>query len=239
MGYPVFTGSLDLLPTLKKALVNTINQYSYCIAEQDADFKKSLLASDVLLPDGVGIVAASQLMEGKKISKIAGADLHLYLLKQLDISGGKCFYLGSSETTLNKIKERLAVDFPAVKVATFSPPYKAVFSDEDNAQMISAVNSFEPDVLFIGMTAPKQEKWAYAHREHLDAKLICSIGAVFDFYAGMVERPNERWINLGLEWLGRLVKEPKRMWKRYLYYGPVFAYMLLKAKAEQTFTRTR
>ena len=88
--------------------------------------------------------------------------------------------------------------------------------------MINAVNAFRPDVLFIGMTAPKQEKWAFANKEMLDAPIICSIGAVFDFYAGTVKRPGKAWIYCGMEWLVRLVKEPKRMWIRYGYYGPVF-----------------
>jgi N-acetylglucosaminyldiphosphoundecaprenol N-acetyl-beta-D-mannosaminyltransferase len=74
------------------------------------------------------------------------------------------------------------------------------------------------------MTAPKQEKWVFEHKKKLNAKVICSIGAVFDFYAGTVKRPNKIWRNLGLEWLGRLLREPKRMWKRYLYYGPIFLY---------------
>lgn len=233
MGYPIFTGNLDLFSSQGKVLVNTINQYSYCIAEKDVNFKRSLLESDILLPDGIGIVAASKLLKGRKIIKIAGADLHQYLLKQLDKNGGKCFYLGSSEKTLNKIRERLSIDYPAVTVETYSPPFKSEFSDEENDQMVSAVNAFKPDVVFVGMTAPKQEKWAHAHKDLLDTKVICSIGAVFDFYAGTVERPNELWRNLGVEWLGRLIKEPKRMWKRYLYYGPVFGSYILKEKLKQ------
>ncbi len=218
-----------------KLLINTINQYSYIVAEKDQEFKKALCNSDILLPDGVGIVAASKLLTGKTIKKIAGADIHQYLLEELNKSGGSCMYLGSSEKTLTKIKERLSAEYPAVRLAFYSPPYKPAFSEADNALMVETVNSFKPDVLFVGMTAPKQEKWAYAHKDNLDANVICSIGAVFDFYAGTVSRPHQLWINLGLEWLGRLVKEPKRMWKRYLYYGPVFGFILAKEKIKQAF----
>lgn len=80
------------------------------------------------------------------------------------------------------------------------------------------------------MTAPKQEKWSHAHKDRLHANVICSIGAVFDFYAGTVDRPGKIWIDLGLEWLGRLFKEPKRMWRRYIYYGFVFLYYLIREK---------
>ncbi|MHA6249632.1 WecB/TagA/CpsF family glycosyltransferase [Pontibacter sp. CAU 1760] len=230
MGYSLFTGNLSLLPALDKVVINTINQYSYCIAEKDVDFKNSLIESDVLLPDGIGIVAASKFLNQQHIAKIAGADLHDYLLRKLEISGGKCFYLGSSDETLRKIKVRLKNDFPSIQVASFSPPYKPQFSQEDNALMLAEVNAFKPDVLFIGMTAPKQEKWAHAHKALLDANIICSIGAVFDFYAGTVKRPGKFWINSNLEWLGRLFNEPRRMWKRYIYYGFVFGYYLLKEK---------
>lgn len=222
LGYPIYSGNISDCITNEKKLISTINQYSYCIAEKDENFKKALQQSDVLLPDGMGIVAAVRGLTGHKIKKIAGADIHHYLLNDLNKKGGSCFYLGSSENTLSKIKARMAKDFPGIKVQTFSPPYASEFSDTDNNQMIAAVNAFQPDVVFVGMTAPKQEKWAFEHKEQLDTKVICSIGAVFDFYAGTVERPHQFWINLRLEWFIRLLKEPKRMWKRYLYYGPVF-----------------
>lgn len=232
-GYHIFTKRLDELPTDKQIVINTINQFSFCIAEQDSDFKEALLESDVLLPDGVAVVAAMRVLNGQKIKKIAGADLHRHLLEELNSKRGSCFYLGSSESTLSKIRERISTEYPSIKIGSFSPPYRSSFSDAENTQMIEAVNAFAPDVLFIGMTAPKQEKWAHANRKSLNTKILCSIGAVFDFYAGTVERPGILWINFGLEWLGRLIKEPKRMWKRYLYYGPVFIWQIAKLKVNR------
>lgn len=234
MNYDVFSGNLSLLPIFHRTIViNTINQYSYCMAEQNEDFKKALQESDILLPDGLGIVAAEKILNGRKINKITGTDLHQYLLEQLNAEGGSCFYMGASESTLVKIKNRLSVEYPNIKVGTYSPPFKLEFDEVDNQHMLAAVNAFKPDVLFIGMTAPKQEKWAYIHKNDLDAKFICSIGAVFDFYAGTIDRPHRLFVQLGLEWMGRLLKEPKRMWKRYLYYGPVFIYMIIKEKIMQ------
>ena len=231
-GYNLFTKSLDDLPQSPKTVINTINQYSFCLAEKEPDFKEALLESGVLLPDGIGIVAAVRLQSGQKIKKISGSALHFHLLNKLNKEYGSCFYLGSSERTLKKIKERIAKEYPNIRVGFYSPPFKPVFSDSDNAKMIAAVNQFKPDVLFVGMTAPKQEKWAIAHKQQLNAKLIGSIGAVFDFYAGTMSRPSNFWINLGFEWFGRLINEPKRMWKRYLYYGPVFLYILFKHKVK-------
>lgn len=229
-GYSLFTKPLGDLPGLPKIVINTINQYSFCLAEKEPEFKKALLSSDVLLPDGVGIVAAVRLQTGEKIKKISGSSLHYYLLDKMNKEYGSCFYLGASEKTLKKIKAKLAIEHPNIRVGYYSPPFKAEFSDSDNARMIAEVNSFKPDALFVGMTAPKQEKWAVAHKEELDARYIGSIGAVFDFYAETMSRPSSFWVDMGFEWLGRLVNEPKRMWKRYLYYGPVFAYSLFKHK---------
>ena len=228
--YSIFNGNLNQVGVSQKTLINTINQYSFCIAEEDIAFKNSLQYADVLLPDGMAIVAAVRFLTGKKIKKIAGADIHHHLLQELNQKSGRCFYLGSSESTLLKIKQRVAIEFPNITVGTFSPPFKTEFSKTDNEKMIETVNDFETDILFVGMTAPKQEKWAFVHKEQLDTKIICTIGAVFDFYAGTVERPSPFWINMKLEWFIRLVKEPKRMWKRYLYYGPVFIKYILAEK---------
>lgn len=230
LGYPIFANPLRLLPVGRQLSVNTLNQYSYCVAEEDPLFKSALLQSDVLLADGVGIVLAAQVLQGERIKKIAGADLHQFLLEKLNAEEGSCFYMGASESTLQKIRERLASEYPNIRVGTYSPPFKVKFSEAENAAIVKAVNDFQPDVLFVGMTAPKQEKWSDTHKNFLDTGMICSIGAVFDFYAGTVERPGKVWINLGLEWMGRLIKEPRRMWKRYIYYGAIFLFYLSKEK---------
>ena len=211
-------------------LINTINQYSFCIAQEDPSFKKALQGAEVLLPDGMAIVAAVRLLTNAKITKIAGAQLHDFLLHKLNDTGGSCFYLGASEATLAKITAKVHQEFPKVQVYHYSPPFKAVFTESDNQNMLEAVNTVSPEVLFVGMTAPKQEKWAFEHKDRLQARTICSIGAVFDFYAGTVKRPSPFWIALRLEWLIRLIKEPRRMWKRYLYYGPVFIGYILREK---------
>jgi N-acetylglucosaminyldiphosphoundecaprenol N-acetyl-beta-D-mannosaminyltransferase len=215
----LLTVNLDYLPE-RKLLINTINAHSYNVAKRDSQFLDALINSDVILPDGIGVVLGYRLIN-KKIKKIAGADLFYYEMKRLQKSKGSCFFMGSSEATLLKIRDRISKEFPAVQFQTYSPPYKAIFSKTENEAMIQAVNNFQPDVLFIGMTAPKQEKWAYEHFNALEAKHVCCIGAVFDFYAGTVNRPPQWMINIGLEWFGRFINEPKRMWHRYLVSSPV------------------
>ena len=236
--FAVYRNDLDKIDWSTKNLINTINQYSFCIAQKDVAFKKALQGSDILLPDGMSIVAAARLLTKTKITKIAGAQLHDFLLHKLDESGGSCFYLGASEATLAKITAKVNLQFPKVKVHSYSPPYKVVFAEVDNQNMLAAVNAVSPEVLFIGMTAPKQEKWAFEHKDFLQAQTICSIGAVFDFYAGTVKRPSAFWISLRLEWLIRLIKEPRRMWKRYLFYGPVFIAYILRKKVSMLFQKS-
>ena len=237
-GYKIFSGSLNQISLSEKTIINTINQNAYCVAEiEDNLFKESLQNSDILLPDGIGVVIAVRFLFRTKIRKIAGYNLHNYLLKQLNQKNGSCFYLGSSESNLKKITNRLQHEFPNIRVGSFSPPFKAVFSEEDNRQMLTIINAFKPDVLFIGMTAPKQENWVHIHKQQIDANLICSIGAAFDFFAGTIKRPSKRWRKLGLEWFARLIKEPKRMRRRYLYYGPIFVFILMKLKLKMLFNK--
>lgn len=112
---------------------------------------------------------------------------------------------------------------PNLLVVTYSPPYKQEFSDEDNKAIIDAINNADPDLLWIGMTAPKQEKWTYSHWKELNIHChVGTIGAVFDFFAGTVERAPKWWQDHGLEWLYRLLKEPKRMWRRYIIGNTLF-----------------
>lgn len=228
--------TLDLPSKLPNKLIvaNTLNPHSYCVAQEDHDFSEALRSSDYLIPDGVGVVWASHFLNNQKIQKISGFDLHLHFLNLLKSKGeGKVFYLGASENTLALIRKRLKKEFPMLEVEAYSPPYKNEFSCEENQEMVDRVNQFEPDVLFVGMTAPKQEKWVYQYKTQLKTKVVCSIGAVFDFYAGTVRRPSKFWIDLGLEWFPRFIKEPGRLWRRNLISTPQFIFEVLRAKLGQ------
>ena len=229
LGYKIFNSNLKSIDFSKNKIINTINPHSYCVAKQDLQFKQALSSSDILLPDGVGIVFANRFLNGKQIKKIAGYDLFLFLMNKLNNESGSVFFLGASEETLEKIKRKCALEYPNVSFGNYSPPYKPVFTTEDSNKMCSQVNAFQPDVLFVGMTAPKQEKWVYKYKDDLNAKNICSIGAVFDFYAGNVNRAPKFIIRLGLEWLHRSMKS-KRLFKRNFISNPKFVLHILKIK---------
>lgn len=212
-----------------KLLINTINAHSYNTAQKDAMFAEALMNGDVLIPDGASIVKACRWIKAKSQPKerIAGWDLFVHEMERVNNENEgakkKVMFLGSSNNVLALIKARAEKDYPNIEVITFSPPYKPVFSDEDNRMMIVSINNTKPDLLWIGMTAPKQEKWTYEHWNELNINCHAgTIGAVFDFYAGTIQRAPMWWQEHSLEWLYRLLKEPKRMWRRYLIGNILF-----------------
>ena len=219
--------SMDGLKALPegKLLINTINAHSYNTALKDPAFAEALVNGGALIPDGVSIVKACHWIKAKSRPKerIAGWDLFAFEMERLNRKGGKCFFMGSSGKVLQLIREKAAKKYPAIRVETYSPPYKPVFSPEDDKAIIEAVNAADPDLLWIGMTAPKQEKWAYAHWDELDIHChVGTIGAVFDFFAGTVKRAPLWWQRHSLEWLYRLIMEPRRMWRRYIIGNALF-----------------
>jgi len=215
------------------------NPHSLVIASKDAAFKSSLQNADILLPDGAGIVLAARILCRPIKERVAGSDFFLGLSEVAEKEGQlKYFFLGSTQAVLERIQKRLAVDYPSIRLCgVYSPPYKEEFDDEDNKVMIDLINEARPDVLWVGMTAPKQEKWIFQNRNRLNVPFTAAIGAVFDFYAGSIERPSERWQRLGLEWLGRFLKEPRRLWQRNLISMPIFLYWVMRAKLHNMVAR--
>lgn len=233
--------SIDALSKITegKVLINTINAHSFNTAQKDDIFAEALKNGDYLIPDGASIIKACKYIKAKSQPKerIAGWDLFAFEMQRLDARSkrndvsGKVMFMGSSEKVLSLIREKAAVEYPSLEVVTYSPPYKPEFSEEDNAAIIKAINDADPDLLWIGMTAPKQEKWTYQHWKELNIHChVGTIGAVFDFYAGTAQRAPMWWQEHSLEWLYRLVREPRRMWRRYVIGNPLFLWNIQKEK---------
>jgi len=222
-----------------KLLINTINAYSYCVARNDELFALSLKNGDALVADGKSIVWACKFLnsESQPQRRIAGWDLfvtEMNSLAQKARESGvrkRVMFMGSSGEVLSKIKERAAGEYPELETAIFSPPYKPAFDADDNKTMVDAINEANPDLLWIGMTAPKQEKWTYEHWSELNINChVGTIGAVFDFYAGTSSRAPRGMQDCGLEWFHRLLSDPRRLWKRYLVGNLKFIYLIIKEK---------
>lgn len=223
--------SLSNLSTNKNSVqINTINAHSYNVAKHDKVFSDVLMQSDYLLPDGQSIVWAKYILSNEKLHRITGFDLFEWEMNRINEINGRCFFLGSTNEILQSIKDKALIEYPNIEIDFYSPPYKEYFSEKENHIMIERINLFNPNVLFVGMTAPKQEKWVAENINSLYVNHICSIGAVFNFYAGNIKRA-PRWMqNIGFEWLYRLTQEPKRMWKRYIIGNIKFTLTILKEK---------
>ena len=221
---------LNALPD-RKLIINTINAHSYNIAQKDPLFAETLTQSDVLIPDGASIVMAIKWLKKIRIERITGWDLFTFEMEKLNQKGGVCFFLGSSVKVLELIIKKTSKDYSNIRMIGFSPRYRSDFTEYENQSMLDEIHAAKPDLLLIGMTAPKQEKWAYLHRDQLKVNChICSIGAVFDFYAGTMNRAPLWLQEHGLEWLYRLMMEPRRMWKRYVIGNLLFLYYIFKEK---------
>ncbi len=209
-----------------------LNPHSYVMALRLPAFASALMGANWLIPDGAGIVLASKVLGGRIHGRITGPDLFEALHDELQSrDGATVFFLGSTEDNLTKIREKMQHDWPGIEVVgTYSPPFKATFSVEDTNEMISAVNVAKPDLLWVGMTAPKQEQWIADAIDRLDVKFAGSIGAVFDFYVGRIRRSHPLFRTMGLEWLPRLFQEPRRLWRRMLISAPIFLWHVFKAR---------
>jgi len=205
------------------------NPHSLVLSRTDTQFRSALEAADVVVADGVGCVWGAKLAGVPVGPRITGSDFFVSVMRTLNESGGRAFFFGSSDAVLDKLTARVHANFPRVATQSLSPPFRP-WSDEENERMLAKIRSFEPDVLWVGMTAPKQEKWVADNASRLSTPLIGSIGAVFDYYAGVTRRA-PKWIcDLGFEWLYRLPREPKRLWKRTFVSAPLFFWHVLRER---------
>jgi N-acetylglucosaminyldiphosphoundecaprenol N-acetyl-beta-D-mannosaminyltransferase len=210
-----------------------LNPHSYAVAQSNVPFGRALHKADWLIPDGVGVVLASRLRRGAIRERVTGSDIFLGLQEHLNSRGGaRVFFLGSTEDTLRRIRDKMASDFPRIRVVgTYSPAFKSHYSECEMDEMVQAINSAKPDVLWVGMTAPKQEMWIHQAQARLDVKFAAAIGAVFDFYIGQIKRSHPMFQRLGLEWLPRLLQEPRRLWRRMFVSAPIFVWGVLRSRA--------
>lgn len=232
LGYSIFSDSLEKINIFSndKLVINTINPHSYAVSKNDVLFRNAIRESNIILPDGIGIVYAISIINNIKIVRITGYDLLIHFLSLMNNVNGRCFFLGTNNEILLGIKRRLNIDFPKIKFGSYAPPYTETFRKIENKKIIDKVNTFKPDILFISLSAPKQEKWIHNCKKLINTKVICGIGAAFNFYAEPASRPSQFWINRDLEWLIRFLRSPIKHWKRNILSLPIFIIDVIKAK---------
>ena len=220
LGYKISTETFEEIYISNKKTISTINSYSYSVAKKDLVFSEALKASDILLPDGVGIVWASKFLHNKKIQRRTGPECMDYMLKMANFNNEKVFFLGSTDHVLDKIKKKVRRDFPNISVGTLSPPFAEQLSNDENKIIIEKINRFNPHHLFVGMTAPKQEKWVFSLENKLKGNKIYSVGAAFDWFAETKKKPSKFAEKYNLVTFERALTEP-RIWLRILQLYPL------------------
>ena len=226
----------DTLKTIEKFITNgresqvcVTNAYSLVLMQKDKEFKDITNSASLVVTDGKPLIWISKLYGEPIPERVAGPDLVYEFSKISAKKGYKLFFLGSDSTTLKKMIENLKKIFPFLQiVGAYAPPFKKQFPERENEKMLALINKVKSDILFVGLGAPKQERWIWEYKDKLRVPVSIGVGAAFDFVAGTVKRAPEWMQECGLEWLFRLCQEPGRLWKRYLIGNPIFLWLVLK-----------
>jgi len=184
-------------------------------ASQDIELQEILLQSDCVVCDGMPLVWASRWVGSPVPERVAGSDMVWKLFERGTTEGWKFYFLGSEESTLQSLQEKLATDYPGIEiVGSFAPPFGSIH-DLDNEAIVAHLKQTTPDILLVAMGCPKQEKWISMHYREAGIPMSVGIGASLDFVVGNFRRAPVWMQKTGLEWLYRLLQEPKRMFRRY------------------------
>ena len=208
------------------AYIVQANAYTLVNAQEDPLYQKALRDADLSVPDGMPLVWFLK-HKGYAISeRVYGPDLMIKICAAAERIGWRCFLYGGREETLRLLERQLLTRFPSLHiVGTYSPPFRPLTSKEDE-EICQFINSKTADILFIGLGSPKQDLWMYEHRNKLNVSVMHGVGAAFDFLSGQVPQAPRWMMHMGLEWLFRLLVEPKRLWKRYTITNIKFVFYL-------------
>jgi N-acetylglucosaminyldiphosphoundecaprenol N-acetyl-beta-D-mannosaminyltransferase len=191
-------------------------------AQDDAAFKYILNNAFLCTPDGMPMVWAGKLNGHREMSRVYGPDLMLDVCAWSETSGCRHFFYGGADGVAELLAEKLKGKFPKLEVVgTFTPPFRALDADEEK-KLREQIGTLKPDILWVGLSTPKQEKFMAEFLPKLDVTLMIGVGAAFDFHSGRVKQA-PRWMQRsGLEWFYRLCSEPRRLARRYFRNNPLF-----------------
>lgn len=207
----------DLIIKRKPSYVVTPNVDHIVKLEKDSEFQAVYRDADLILTDGMPLIWISKLKNTPIKEKVSGSDLFPEVCKLAAKKGYSIFLLGAAEGVANKAAKNLAGKFEGLKIAgTYSPSYGFEKNEDEIRNIIEMINDVKPDILAVGLGAPKQEKFIHKYRDELNVPVSLAIGASIDFEAGNIDRAPKWMQKCGLEWFYRLYKEPRRMFKRYL-----------------------
>ena len=196
-------------------------------AQHDAQFKAVLNSAGLVVADGMPLVWIGRWLGFDLRRRVYGPELMASFCEQTAAKGYRHFFYGGAPGVAEELASRMGARFPGVIAAgTYSPPFRVLTQEEDR-EVVAAIESARADVVWVGLSTPKQERWMREHQDRLNVPVLVGVGAAFDFHTGRVAQA-PRWMREnGLEWLFRLASEPRRLWRRYLINGSEFAWLVL------------
>jgi N-acetylglucosaminyldiphosphoundecaprenol N-acetyl-beta-D-mannosaminyltransferase len=217
----------EAVRTRRKGYICVTGVHGVMEAQEDAEFKRILNGAFLCTPDGMPMVWAGKLNGHRDMSRVYGPDLMLEVCAWSETSGCKHFFYGGAEGVAELLAQKLKGNFPELRVVgTFTPPFRKLNAEEESA-LQAQLRAVQPDILWVGLSTPKQEKFMAEYLPKLDVTLMVGVGAAFDFHSGRV-RQAPRWMQRsGLEWFHRLCSEPRRLGRRYLRNNPLFVLKFL------------
>lgn len=228
-----YEGAMDamdaMIETRERGYVCAVAVHALTVGYDDPEMAAALRGATLVLPDGMPVVWAANLLGEELKDRVYGPELMLRYHERCVERGHRVWlYGGRDQGSLVQLALNLRKRHPGIDiVGGYSPPFRQMTPEEEDA-LVEQVNAARPDVLWVGIGVPKQEKWMARMRERLDVPVMCAVGAAFDFHAGRISQA-PRWMQeRGLEWIYRIAQEPRRLLPRYLYFNPRFVVAFLR-----------
>ncbi len=222
------TAVLGALRAQRKGYICITGVHGVSEAQDDPAFRRILNAAFLNTTDGMPLVWLGRRALGPQVDRVYGPDLMLEIFRATQNSGHRHFLCGGAPGVAEQLKAKFAARFPSVKITgTYCPPFRPLTPDEET-ELIARVRQQQPDIIWVGLSTPKQERFMAEYLPKLETTLMFGVGAAFDFHAGRVSQA-PRWMQRsGLEWFYRLCREPRRLGRRYLTNNPLFVWRLLR-----------
>ena len=231
LGIPVamtdYEQTMDVMDGLiargERGWVCAVAVHAVMVAQRDPEMRRALIDSALTVPDGMPLVWAANMLGEDLQNRVYGPELMARYSDRCAESGHRVWlYGGRDQGSLVQLALSMRRKHPGIQiVGGYSPPFRDLTEEEETA-LAAQINSHRPDVLWVGIGVPKQEKWMARMRERLDVPVMCAVGAAFDFHAGRISQAPNWMQERGLEWTYRIAQEPRRLLPRYLYYNPRF-----------------
>ncbi len=220
-----------LIQERKLSYIVTPNADHIVKLQKDQEFRRIYEDAALVLADGMSLIWAGMFLGTPLREKVSGSDLLPEFCRVAAKKGHRLFFLGGREGAAKQAKEVLEKLYPGIKiVGAYAPPMGFEKNPDECQKIETMIKEASPDALFVGLGAPKQERWIYNNYRKLNIPVSAGIGVSFEFMAGIVKRAPRWMCDTGVEWLWRLLMEPKRLWKRYLVEDPIFFWFVLQQK---------